>query len=382
MHASHTHETRPGAVPAFATRTRDRAVGSHRPQPAGFTLVELLVVIVIIGILAGLTTGGIIAARNAARRAMIKVELGQLSAALEKYKNEVGEYPPDFAGLASTDDDFRVATQHVLVRHIRKRFPRYVLPPDDLSTTTVDESWARVVSDMLTPVGSGGYGVDIRQLDSASALAFWLGGLPENADSGAKATLAGFHADPTQPFKPGTPRTTPYYEFNPDQLEYSDARRLLCRYYPDLPAGIPRVPYVYFRAQRYPGTVSGGTAHTYEFVQSTGSGNYVSAVRCWPPLSSLGAAPCEIALPYGDGNPADTNSPWRNETKYQIICGGLDGSYGERPELPPAPASDTAPAFTTFIDKYPITKTGTNFTEGDYDNQTDFADGKLEDELQ
>ena len=61
----------------------------------GFTLVELLVVIVIIGILAAIITPVAFNALGNARNAAISLELSKLSAALEAYKNEYGSYPPD-----------------------------------------------------------------------------------------------------------------------------------------------------------------------------------------------------------------------------------------------------------------------------------------------
>ena len=65
----------------------------------GFTLVELLTVIVMIGILASLITGAAIMARAAVRRTVVLSEIGQLDVALKNYKTKFGEYPPDFAGV-------------------------------------------------------------------------------------------------------------------------------------------------------------------------------------------------------------------------------------------------------------------------------------------
>lgn len=66
----------------------------HPPSLAsGFTLLELLVVMAIIAILAGLilsTAGGI---QNKAARARAESEIAALSAALESYKADNGDYP-------------------------------------------------------------------------------------------------------------------------------------------------------------------------------------------------------------------------------------------------------------------------------------------------
>ena len=74
-------------------------VGSHvgqRPQPPrAFTLIELLIVIAIIAILAGLLvpiTGSMKKKRILTRA---RVELGLVQMAIENYKSKLGHYPPD-----------------------------------------------------------------------------------------------------------------------------------------------------------------------------------------------------------------------------------------------------------------------------------------------
>ncbi len=65
----------------------------QRPQ-RGFTLVELLVVIVIIALLAALITPAVLAALKKARQTQISTELSQLHSAIEAYKTQYGSYPP------------------------------------------------------------------------------------------------------------------------------------------------------------------------------------------------------------------------------------------------------------------------------------------------
>jgi len=62
-------------------------------EPSAFTLIELLVVIAIIAILAGLilnTAGGI---QKKAARSRAETEIAGMSAALENYKADYGDYP-------------------------------------------------------------------------------------------------------------------------------------------------------------------------------------------------------------------------------------------------------------------------------------------------
>ena len=71
-----------------------------RPRRAGaFTLIELMVVVAIIAILAGLTLGGMgyVNRKSAASRA--QTEVAALSAAIESYKLEFGTYPSNATTL-------------------------------------------------------------------------------------------------------------------------------------------------------------------------------------------------------------------------------------------------------------------------------------------
>ena len=59
----------------------------------GFTLTELLVVVAVIGLLAGLVTVGVPRARESAEKAKAKTELTSLVAAVKAYRQEYGRYP-------------------------------------------------------------------------------------------------------------------------------------------------------------------------------------------------------------------------------------------------------------------------------------------------
>jgi general secretion pathway protein G len=77
-------------------RTRAR-----RPTSAGFTLLELLVVIVIIGLLAGLVAPRYFDQIGKSNTKVAKAQIDSLEKALDQYRLDVGRYPTTEAGLNS-----------------------------------------------------------------------------------------------------------------------------------------------------------------------------------------------------------------------------------------------------------------------------------------
>jgi len=65
----------------------------------GFTLIELMVVIVILGILAGLIVPRIMGRPDEARRAKARIQIESLETALKLYKLDNGNYPTTEQGL-------------------------------------------------------------------------------------------------------------------------------------------------------------------------------------------------------------------------------------------------------------------------------------------
>jgi len=350
---------------------RVRTTSRTRP---GFTLVEMLTVIVIIGILASLITAAAIAARTKAREGAAKAELTQLEMAVENYKIQFGEYPPDFADINPDLGSGRVIDTDAVERHIKRRWPRY----DYTSEGTI---WAQFVYDLAQ-----NYGLDATNFDASVGLIIWLGGLPETAPAaGEKWRPAGFHSDPTAPFKPGGPRTEALYDFKEDRLMFDSASSVL-RYYPfDTPEAADP-PLVYFRSQRV--KLTSGTTTKYRYEYGT-----VQGTAFVPKFYMHNGDIANVAAPILDSNPdappdatylteavkplpakPDTVRSWRAAEKFQILCAGMDKLYG-------VGGSSASTVDPSKLIRY--SRTGFNFsTEGeDRDNLANFSNGRLEDEL-
>ncbi len=70
-------------------------------RPCGFTLIELMVVIVILGILATLIVPRIMERPEEAKQVKAKLTIGVLESSLRLYKLDTGSYPTTEQGLAA-----------------------------------------------------------------------------------------------------------------------------------------------------------------------------------------------------------------------------------------------------------------------------------------
>ena len=72
-----------------------------RKDERGFTLIEIMVVVVIIGLLATLVTVNLMDNADEARRTKAQADIRAISNALELYKLDNGSYPSTQEGLAA-----------------------------------------------------------------------------------------------------------------------------------------------------------------------------------------------------------------------------------------------------------------------------------------
>lgn len=369
----------------------------------GFTLVELLMVITIIGMLMALLVAGAMRAVVTAKVARITVEVGMLDTAVQNYKNEIGgAYPPDCTYLGTTQV-FVDARNNRILAHLRKAFPRFYVNGYGTGSTqgslqyAVQKAFA--VSSQASlygnyPLNSAVWG-DLNNLDPAEAMVFWLGGLPgppvkDPSSNTWSFRMIGFAANKvgnpggtitaanqTQTLGPfsidAASRIKGPYEFLDQRLGDADGDGWP-EYYPAIDsvpqptnsgattAGNPTAPYLYFDG----GSYSGVTPPNFTSYPSSGQYLAVSGVGAMPsfPTNSY-AAQWGVAIPYAKAfNASQIN--WMNPDKFQIISAGLDSQYyfGPSPD-----------AFRTF-------PSGTNYSQADMDNVTNFSNGKLQDSLQ
>jgi prepilin-type N-terminal cleavage/methylation domain-containing protein len=255
---------------------------------AGFTLVELLVVMVILGILVSLVVVAATRALGTGQETQIKLELDNIALALEQYKNTYGSYPPNCVTTQANTPDAD------LERHLKKAFPRHREPINDLKKLCNPR-----ISGELDP-----------PLTPAEAIVFWLGG---------------FSADPEYPITgPGGPsyplneRNGSLFDFdqtrvqpsldasgNPRSVTVGTRKILMFVYRP------PKLtqPYVYFDTSRY--LPPSGPRSNWPAYMDPADASRLERVRAY------------IRLGRNSSRPEFVNSQ-----KFQLISAGLDDDWG------------------------------------------------------
>ena len=290
-------------------------------RPA-FTLIELLVVLGIIALLIALLMPAVMYAVNVARRAQMGVEISALNDAIEKYKQKVGDYPPNFRDA------------NALMRHIRMRYPK--IAPSELNAVFDTSGAVPVVRDAM-------------QLDEGESLVFWL---------------AGTRNDPRYPFGLTVPATgtlppyQTYYEFDQRRLvdddlntAYTGDTTYTTRGYPSIPSFRTKYAkdtfYLYLDSRSYDELTSDFTdASTGAYAEIDGN------------VTTLQHD--QVTRPYA----TDTATPM-NPTSFQILCAGQDGEWGN--------VDSDGSTYATAVKGFPG---GQNYFPADKDNITNFSGGR------
>ena len=72
----------------------------------GFTLIEILLVVVIIGMLATIVTVSVPKHLEKARKSKAAADIGGIGVAVQSYYMDKGKYPPNLTSLTEGDDPF------------------------------------------------------------------------------------------------------------------------------------------------------------------------------------------------------------------------------------------------------------------------------------
>ncbi len=331
--------------------------GAHTHSRRGFTLVEILVVIAIIAILAGLLTPAITGAIRRANSAAVSAEIQTLGNGIEAFKNKYGEPPPSRLLVVETgnyqpflsganrntvvpsgstmDITYQQLAERSL-RHLRKFFPRVRFNTTDTSAAgdvgTYDFNGDGVIQTTA----------QFYVLDGTECLVFFLGGIPSSSGQG----MVGFAKDPTNPFRSDIPsgdanastnRDAPFFEFKGDRLLDPNGNGVPS--YVDAlgrgGSGEP-MPYAYFSANGSnaydPNDVN--IAESHDNTGTPAIGRYFTTTFQAPDpnnggnLSNVIYSPAPNPYTAGPGVPTGKPVSYINPTSFQIVSSGHDRFFG------------------------------------------------------
>lgn len=361
------------------------AVGRRRRSAAGFTLVELLMVILIIAMLMGMLSVAIWKAYEYVQKAAVILEIDQLHNAMSAYKEKTGQYPPSLSDLTVADRKVR------FMRHLQVAFSNsnYGVTPTSFDTLrnnlrTAGQLGTNSQAYQFRDASGSVQLLDLNTLDQAEALVFWLAGFPTPCNaSGVPAAAVrtyGFNLDKDNPMRrdsaaaeatdPLRFRTIAQMEFKQDRFGDNDNDGWL-EYLPGVyTQGTISAPFVYFDAPTYvASTTPPGTAFNitnllgYPRATDTSGSNSGTA-------SGL-AASWGLAVPMAEQYDVGGAVPmrWRNPQNFQIICPGKDGMYssGESGDLTAAMRFSVYPGGDTYT-KAGNYKTRTSYSIEELDN--------------
>jgi prepilin-type N-terminal cleavage/methylation domain-containing protein len=370
----------------------DDVRGTHQTQPSagrgGFTLVELLAVIMIIALLAALVTPAVMRSLSSAKAAAVKTEIDLLHMALMNYKNEYGSFPPaDMRGLWNAGAD-RVESKHPAFKHLQRIFPRLNEVTTDVSTN-----------------GKASPYYWMAQMSPAQALVFWLDGFFDNPEypltnDGAALSLmrprAGtasasrkklFDFDETrlyaataywQPTSP-SPFVYPAVSVLPATFQTFKPRRdAPTPFARDYPVYFPKqadsgLPYAYFPSSTYAIAPLGAMLAAIGPPGLTSRDLYYTATSLNGESSAI--SPYFYSVNCSTLMPSSPQFSWAqlhtNPDTFQLIAAGADGTYGSEVAGFPGDAAFAIGSMNHGL------FTSVRSNPGHEDNITNFATGRL-----
>ena len=295
----------------------------------GFTLVEMLVVIAIIGILLALVSVAGYRAITHVREWTITTEVNNLEGGLTAYNAKYVDVPPDTITSNTTTYTAAQVTfmQNVVRNHLRKLYPRH----------REGDVFAQYrYGNTNDPPGA----FYQKELDPSETLVFFLGGNTNSA--------IGPFDNPEFPLS-GPGQRKRFYDFPTTRLVDLDGDGFLSFIPAYGNAGTDgfRAPYVYFDPR------------TYGVSRLDRSGAAQGVVRPYATDSS---------------NQASGVVVFEQATTFQIVSAGLDGHFGDLPANQTGYPAATTPPYK----QYP---SGLFYYRQDRDNVASFAEGALEDRL-
>ncbi len=280
-----------------------RRLSIAAPARRAFTLIELLLVLAVIGILAGLLLGGVFNVFGTARITQVSAEISSLDQAIAEFKLRFGMEPPSFVILYENGPAWPT--------------DRTMYPNEVRSRALIQRLWPDY--DFTTPHNINGDGdtTDVITLQSTEALVFFLGG--NSVLDSANPQPLGFSTNPTNPFAGGGQRVGPFFAFNTDRFVDVDGDG--CPEYLD-PIPGQTLPYLYF---------SGYDGAGYRPFGMNGTAGDADDEM----LSSDGTPLMQSVYMVNDQDwLMDTNRPranageYINPKSYQIISPGMDFRFG------------------------------------------------------
>lgn len=307
---------------------------SNRKSLPAFTLVEMLVVIATIGVLVAILVPTLGAAIRRAKIGAVAMELNELSLAIEAYKLQFRDYPPDFTNPAAFE------------AHMTKAFPRNTRNMD----YTNPASWFQAPPWDVTVIP-----VSPTTLDPAEALVFWLSAIKKNPRD--PLDIDNKHPDPSYVID-GTGEPVVFFEFDETRLIDLDGDG-----WPEYASKhSPNAPYVYFDGR----IVAGSYAyHGAQYPKIGDSDLGIGFARPYRSNNVIDARDNGKTLPANV--PVGTNTTtWLEPNKFQILWPGMDNHFGSHTGIA-ADASDWV--YKQFPDpNYAL-------TDEDGDNLANFSEG-------